>query len=738
MKFRGLIAALSVIALLSLLATCSLETGFRPASGTELPADQVLDVARSYSGPFTYETLLPVALNLTVQLYQQPSPAAALARQTSDSQLIVVSLRNSKGETLYSGAVPSGGTLATVLSLPAAPQDVVLRLDAPGYEPREVTIDGMVLYSEINRVMGLLSEGLSAKGDLPDTDRDGVPDIYDVDPLDPEAAFKVRTPASGWYTVAFEDLYPVPGDADYNDFVAEYFIEENHVAVVQPLQELLGEVQEKPIEVMLQNLHGEVTAVAKVAGYNHKFGIVIEFPGVQGVQLFRKYYNSSGGELVTPPMQPEVFNDRAVIWLFENTKYAVDKTATFDLLFPKGVTRSMVSIAPYDPVLYVLNTSKDIHMVGKDPLDLPASALADELSYMDSNGYPWALLVPEEWQHPAETQYIGNAYPLFEEWRKSKGANAPYWYLYPASIGSVPGNNPPSPVSYVGSTEKEANSNSPQDFQLTSTDPDGGVQFLCSPPPLALQNLFHLNADSGEIIFDPGVPEGNYLFYFWSMDRYGASNISVATGVTFSFQSKAPPDNNPPAATFPTGFKVDGAGTGAANGYYVANGTFPTINPQTKYTQASGNYSLYSFYYWENEDYNRFWAIDTQLIEYTADLSVFTYYLHTAMNSSAPLESGWSAGTGTLPAPSVLRMPISGTATVGNVLTVHYLFSDPDGDAQGATKFQWYLGASMISGATADKYTPADIGTHYVEVTPVDSHGLAGQTIKSPPIVVGN
>ncbi len=232
MKSRGLISTLTVIALLSLLATCSLDTGFRPASGTELPADQVLDVARSFSGPFAYETLLPVALNLTVQLYQQPSPAAALARQTSDSQLIVVSLRNSKGETLYSGAVPSGGTLATVLSLPAAPQDVVLRLDAPGYEPREVTIDGMVLYSEINRVMGLLSEGLSAKGDLPDTDRDGVPDIYDVDPLDPEVAFQVRTPASGQFTVAFEDLYPVPGDADYNDFAAKYFLLENHMSEI--------------------------------------------------------------------------------------------------------------------------------------------------------------------------------------------------------------------------------------------------------------------------------------------------------------------------------------------------------------------------------------------------------------------------------------------------------------------------------------------------------------------------
>jgi hypothetical protein len=79
MKFRRTLSVLTAVALLSLLLTCRMDTGFLPTSPAGLPADKVLDVARSYGGPFEYATLLPVALNLTV-LPHSPAPAA-LARR---------------------------------------------------------------------------------------------------------------------------------------------------------------------------------------------------------------------------------------------------------------------------------------------------------------------------------------------------------------------------------------------------------------------------------------------------------------------------------------------------------------------------------------------------------------------------------------------------------------------------------------------------------------------------------
>jgi len=49
---------------------------------------------------------------------------------------------------------------------------------------------------------------------IQDADADGVPDDQDAFPLDPSRSAIVRLPASGAYTVAYEDLYPVQGDAD--------------------------------------------------------------------------------------------------------------------------------------------------------------------------------------------------------------------------------------------------------------------------------------------------------------------------------------------------------------------------------------------------------------------------------------------------------------------------------------------------------------------------------------------
>jgi LruC domain-containing protein len=536
------------IALLSLPVACRMDTSFSPASPTGLPADEILDVSRSFSGPFGYQTVLPVALNLTVNLYREPSPAAALERQAAGSQLIFASLWNPNGDSLFCGSVPAGGTLATVLSLPAAPQNVLLRLESPGYQTREVTIEGMVQRSQVNRVMGLLSESLSTKTVLPDSDGDGVPDIYDVDPLDPEAAFKIRTPASGQFTVAFEDLFPVPGDADYNDFVANYFLKGNIKSIVikeeEKIEEEGGEKPPgQPIEEMLTNLHGEATAVAKVAGYSHKFGFVIEFSGCTALRIERVYYDGLGTQRTDTKYKVA---DKAVIWLFDNTsKPVAGKTATFDIFFDKGTKWNALSIAPYDPVLYVLNTDKDIHLVGQKSLS------GQDTDYMDPNGYPWALLVPEDWVPPAETQYIGKAYPLFEEWRASKGAVAPYWYLYPASTSSVSGNHPPAMVSSTDSTQLLAGSKLMQEFHLVSVDPDPGdtVEFMSSPAPAALQDLYSLDAANGLVSFKPGVPEGDYLFYFWSVDNHGASTLDKPFKVTFSFQGKIT-ENNPPSAAF--------------------------------------------------------------------------------------------------------------------------------------------------------------------------------------------
>ena len=74
-------------------------------------------------------------------------------------------------------------------------------------------------------------------------------------------------------------------------------------------------------------------------------------------------------------------------------------------------------------------------------------------------------------------------------------------------------------------------------------------------------------------------------------------------------------------------------------------------------------------------------------------------------------------------------------------LTGEYTYDDADGDAEGATTFQWYrslasdgTGLTAIGGATAKRYTltSGDIGYYlYFAVTPVDANGDIGTTVTS-------
>ena len=720
--------------LLSLLVTCRMDTAFGPASSApaELPADKVLDVARSYEGAFEYETLLPVELNLTVELYRQPAVSGALERLAVADQLIVVTLEDSAGERLYAGSVPNGGTLSTVLALPAAPGSVVLRLESPGFEPREVTIDGMVLYSEVNRVMGLLTKGLSAKAVLPDADQDGVPDVYDVDPLDPEVAFEVRSPATGNFTVAFEDLYPVPGDADYNDFVANYWVLEKHKSVkpVEPIEiieEIVEEVEkEKPLEIGLHVLQGEATATAKIAGYNHKFGIVIDFPGVTVPRVTREYYDAYGIRRMDTKTNVA---DKAVIWLFENTKYAVGKPAAkFEITFPDGITREMLSISPHDPVLYVLNTCKDIHLVGEDPLEGTAAVGG----YMDSNGYPWALLVPDTWKHPAECQYIGKAYPLFDEWRSYKGAKAAYWYLYPASAGDVVGNNPPSKVSSSDSTQLVAGYKITQDFHLNSVDPDGGRRRLPEQP----------GAPGAEEPVRPGrrewrghlpAPDSRGGLPVLLLERGRARGQHDRRAVESELRLPAAGHQQSAEGQLP-GY----AGTGPAKPLFrrrtdiLFRTAHSTPSPSTikpadpiRFSSSINNGSPK-------------WGIDSVLPEPSTATVAFTAIPYYTVNAVLPPESTWTLGAATGDAPSVFRVPISGDPKVGSKLTGHYIFEDLDGDDEVGSHYQWYRFSNSTDtdtalatkvGGDSESYTPlaGDLNKWLrLQVTPVDEHGAVG------------
>jgi LruC domain-containing protein len=255
-----------------------------------------------------------------------------------------------------------------------------------------------------------------------DTDKDGVPDSRDAYPNDANKAFKLRIPSSGYYTVSFEDLYPKAGDADLNDFTL-YMVNEEDLNAK-------GEI----VEVRSSFQH-----VAKGAGYNHE--LRLRLPSGISVSSFEtKIYNGSGnitnlGTFIENPSSTitnalsiynnlksnfTLYNKQNVSTSLEFTPGYIAKTIT---KFTVPVSRNILGTAPYDLYAYVDNTREELHFPGKYYLN-------NVDKYVDSNGFPWAIIVPGGFQWPLERQDINSGYPKFNNWSKSYGAYDSDWYKY--------------------------------------------------------------------------------------------------------------------------------------------------------------------------------------------------------------------------------------------------------------------------------------------------------------------
>lgn len=474
---------------------------------TSLPPDEIYDINRSYTGSFGFETLLEVELELNIEPLESPP----------ESTVIIITLHNKQGTLVYTGKAEPDGSLRTVLQLPSAPEDMTLTIQADGFESREIIIRDMVKYSKIKRKMNILSDPLNSRNlVLLDSDGDLVPDTYDAFPHDPDRAFSNRIPADGALTIAFEDLFKhaQAGDADYNDFIAKYFITE-----ITNSNNLIVE------------LKGEVEAVAKMAGYNHLFGIMINsFEG--SAELSVDYTDSFGNS-----QKSEIaVNGSADIVLFKNTIYAVGKKAGFSLVFDNPQNREDLGTAPYNPYLYVYNTGHDIHLIGEDAR--PGSINIGD-SFQDADGFPWALLVPVEWIHPDESQRIEVHYPRFTQWRESFGAEHSDWYLHyddPYDPGNE--NNPPYAV--IGPAEQtlEPWIGSPQIVTLITNapgsepDPDGdSVMFGSS----VLPSFAVLDSNTGVITITAATTTDDVVISVWTKDEHGLK--SEAFAITLHFLS---------------------------------------------------------------------------------------------------------------------------------------------------------------------------------------------------------
>jgi len=255
------------------------------------------------------------------------------------------------------------------------------------------------------------------------------------------ASYGTESSSGQWATLAFEDLYPNPGDADYNDMVLQFRIQENYNAQQQ-----------------LETIHLDFIPLARGAGYNHRLYLSLDgtldsnnatyqsTPAINGdAEVKVTYTNLKSGAI-----QTSYYDQTEDLLVFHNTRASLSGFANVyssgELTEPRLMTSIDISLnSPelnlaedtlaggefnYRPFLYVMNTRQHIDLFEVNPNN----------GMIDSNGYPFGLMVPVDWQWPLERVNINDAYPHFSEYRawlageiNTVSDQAMLWYNYPAA-----------------------------------------------------------------------------------------------------------------------------------------------------------------------------------------------------------------------------------------------------------------------------------------------------------------
>ncbi len=286
----------------------------------------------------------------------------------------------------WQGFTDDSGLSIFAATVDTASKTAFVKVTREGYENVECAITGIGRLVEFGKKISMKAV---AEAEVEDSDGDGVPDADDDFPEDPTAAKEI----TGVYTLAFEDLYPYKGDADFNDLVVSLTI-----------------VERIDSQNRLMRIDLKTKLLASGAGYTNKFAI----------NIYGKQYI-----LISNPKASTVYT----LGSYSNTDtsaayHECEEFVHAPILFEGGIDRSTIAPMPYDP--YILcngSTRKQAH--------LPFVETSFTGNVIDSDGFPWAILVPADWAWPYEKGSIFNAYPQFDDWYISEGESNKEWYLAP-------------------------------------------------------------------------------------------------------------------------------------------------------------------------------------------------------------------------------------------------------------------------------------------------------------------
>lgn len=254
----------------------------------------------------------------------------------------------------------------------------------------------------------------------------------------------VQRPAANQYNVvAYEDLFPTRGDYDFNDAVIAY----SYALGVNAS----GEVQE---------IRGTALLIARGSKYSHDWSLMIPVPGLSpnGVDSSDCAVQRSADQQ-SPGL---VANSGCVISVYGSTSAArgiawkafVDTVELFPYTDLAGTSKDVPLNTPSNPAVNILLGPKATMTIQlQSPLPTLSEFGTDDprlyvrntnqtilLTTVDSQNFPFAMIMPKQWKWPIELTKIGDAYPSFLDYVSSGGVNAVDWYNFPLTSKVVQDN----------------------------------------------------------------------------------------------------------------------------------------------------------------------------------------------------------------------------------------------------------------------------------------------------------
>jgi LruC domain-containing protein len=426
---------------------------------TTLPHDQVRDVKKDPGSPFDYSTVSPVKFRLQLKDSEEKGINNAFITVTDNKENVICVIKSYNGNVDFNAAIDKVAKAA------------IVKIQHRSYEERIIEIQNVNEYLEINRTLFLANVIKDQK-----LDDFGIEDEY------ADATHFLF--AKKKFIVAYEDLYPVVGDADFNDTVAfldiriyteitmryvnrviihttilasgtglEQYLRINIIGkLIKESDYKLGVrllVDEDNNEVHVRNtLYDSGTGTQ----YNNCVRQVDAENGPNGSNEYHEdYYKAKTFQQVIdydpvictlhfPPMPFDPYI--RVIGHpegFDKTPDIFDSTQEVD----SEVHLSMVET----PYRGKRTDTASVAQRGADGFKLQDASGNDIIE--DYENFPWALVFPvdalidETWRWPLETwgesdininkkASIFNAYPYFKNWHDSDGQEYEGWYLLPA------------------------------------------------------------------------------------------------------------------------------------------------------------------------------------------------------------------------------------------------------------------------------------------------------------------